>query len=309
VMYQYHDKPTEDMMNNEGFIPAKGSFSDIAMMEHMGVKGFNFGTGYYDNHGKESHAIESHVLHNVKLFKQFYDKYKNTALPHQNSNRYQDRSRQSSLRITFSDFSMPQGEEYADYMGTMDPSPKDPKSLDDQQDESSVRKDLEKMYMERGLHETVMMPQTDRPTTPYASLKFADLTDDALKLEPRPETRHELFDRVEFEAINEPTNVGKIIEIATKPLVNGIPRYLRYTIKDDDGGEWYVTEERITHNYSRNVTASLPFHTDIRLHKPNSMLVQEGVFDALTFEEGAKSGFMTRHELRDDYLYQPPKQG
>lgn len=228
VMYQYHDKPTEEMMGKEGFIPAKGSFSDISMMEHLGVKGFNFGTGFYDYHGKDSHAIESHVLHNVKLFKQFYDKYKNTQLPHKNSGYYTGRRRKSSLNITFGDFDMPKGEQYDDYMGTMDPSPKDPKHFEDQQEEWSLRKDLEKMYFERSMHNDVMVrPETDRPVTPFASLKFA----------------------------------------------------------------------------------SMPFHTDVRLHKPNTLLVHEGVFDALTFEESEKGGFMNRHEIRDDYLYSAPKVG
>ena len=172
--------------------------------------------------------IESHVLHNVKLFKQFYDKYKNTQLPHKNSGYYTGRRRKSSLNITFGDFDMPKGEQYDDYMGTMDPSPKDPKALEDQQEEWSLRKDLEKMYFERSMHNDVMVrPETDRPVTPFASLKFA----------------------------------------------------------------------------------SMPFHTDVRLHKPNTLLVHEGVFDALTFEESEKGGFMNRHEIRDDYLYSAPKVG
>ena len=82
VMYQYDDENTKKLIEDHGFLHGKGSFSDIAFLEHLGVKGFNFGVGYYDNHGPQSHAFESHILHNVTRFKDFYNKFKDTKLPH-----------------------------------------------------------------------------------------------------------------------------------------------------------------------------------------------------------------------------------
>ena len=109
VMYQYDDEPTRKLVNDSGFLPAKGLFSDISVLEHLGVKGFNFGVGYYDNHGDKSHAIESHVLHNVKLFIDFYNKYKDTLLEHKNTKKkkqqrddysgYEDEMSSASLKF------------------------------------------------------------------------------------------------------------------------------------------------------------------------------------------------------------------
>ena len=104
VMYQYDDEPTRKLVNDSGFLPAKGSFSDISVLEHLGVKGFNFGVGYYDNHGDKSHAIESHVLHNVKLFIDFYNKHKDTPLEHQQKYRYNEKPKSNNGFNTSMDY-------------------------------------------------------------------------------------------------------------------------------------------------------------------------------------------------------------
>ena len=299
VLYHYHDPATEKLMTDNRFTVGRGAFSDISYLTHLGAKGFNFGTGYYDNHGVGSNAIESHVMHNVQLFKQFYEKYKNTALPHAkgapgkprpkwppdederlasvsstsastsatrhaSGRSFADQqvcerateiahklrtvdSRMPSERlftvvcaglttyydVTHTDVSRlawairraiadsPKGEQYTDYMGTMDVSPKDPKTQNELEEPWSIRKDLERQYFELGLHGGPDRPETDRPLTPYASVE--------------------------------------------EPAV------------------------------------------DTELHRPNTILVHEGVLQALTFAESIKSCMIVQHEAREDYQYVAPE--
>jgi magnesium-dependent phosphatase-1 len=185
VMYQYHDNDTHELLDNHNFIVGRGSFSDIAFLEHLGVKGFNFGVGYYDNHSKNSYAVESHILHNIKLFKDFYEKYKNVKLPHLKV--------MSSLNsLKFKVFSNnPKAEQYDDYMNNMDVSPLDPKTREDKEKDDSIRKDLEKMYYGRGLHNNVNRQETYRPLTPYAH-KFSNI------LSRIPKTKSESIEQLLF---------------------------------------------------------------------------------------------------------------
>ena len=84
VMYGFDDEPTRKLLRKYYFRPEKGMFSDIALLTDLGCKGFNFGTGYYNNHAKTAFAIESHILHNVGLFYEFYAEQKDILLPHVN---------------------------------------------------------------------------------------------------------------------------------------------------------------------------------------------------------------------------------
>ena len=51
VMYQYEDSDTRKAVLDCGAMIGDGIFSDISYMEHLGVKGFNWGCGYRDYHG------------------------------------------------------------------------------------------------------------------------------------------------------------------------------------------------------------------------------------------------------------------
>jgi ubiquinone/menaquinone biosynthesis C-methylase UbiE len=82
VMYQYEDADTKKLLEKYKFMIGRGSVSDISYLESLGIKAFNFGTGYYDNHGEHAHAVESDIKHNVKLFLKFYNDMKDTKLPH-----------------------------------------------------------------------------------------------------------------------------------------------------------------------------------------------------------------------------------
>jgi len=56
-------------------------------LEHLGIKGINFGTGYYDNHTDWSHAIINETTMMIYAFERFYEKYKDTYMPHTPSRR------------------------------------------------------------------------------------------------------------------------------------------------------------------------------------------------------------------------------
>lgn len=83
VMYQYHDDATEDLVEATGVRVGRGSFSDVAYLEHLGIKGFNWGIGYTgDYHGPRAHAFLEDTFEMVGYFLRFHETNKNTYLPH-----------------------------------------------------------------------------------------------------------------------------------------------------------------------------------------------------------------------------------
>lgn len=72
VMYQYDDADTRALVEECGADVGQGSFSDIAFLEHLGVKCFNWGTGYQDYHGPRSHAFLADTFEMVEYFVDFY---------------------------------------------------------------------------------------------------------------------------------------------------------------------------------------------------------------------------------------------
>ena len=302
VMYQYHDESTANILNNENFLVGKGSFSDITFMEHLGVKGFNFGVGYYSNHSShESHAIESHVIHNIERFKQFYDKYKDVPLPHASNTSYYK-------RLSFL-ADNPKAEQYPDYMGNTDVSPLDPKNRDDKEREDSIRTDLQKMYYEWGTHETVMRPETDRPVTPFASLKFSDIMSN---LNPKAQLTTDEDSIIDnFVQVSLPASLffmAKHFAGATGRIVGEDKRFYRIEF-DNEELRHFAAEHDLEYWYKDQVsklstTASFAQPIKVELHKPNSIMTHEAVQEALTFADSMKPRSILRHEVRDDYVYQ-----
>lgn len=83
VAYCYHDTTLDGLLKNAiGVGLSRGSYSDIASMEYLGVKGLNFGTGYFDEHSASCSASESSILTGVNHFIKFWRKYKNKKLEH-----------------------------------------------------------------------------------------------------------------------------------------------------------------------------------------------------------------------------------
>jgi len=72
VMYQYDDKATRALLKPYGLRIGEGTFSDISSMDHLEVKGFNFGVGYHDEHGYYAHCVPSELFEQVAKFVRFY---------------------------------------------------------------------------------------------------------------------------------------------------------------------------------------------------------------------------------------------
>lgn len=72
VMYQYDNPDSASLLQDYGFRVGIGSFSDISYLTHLGCIGFNFGTGYINEHTVGCHADVSQVMLQVGLFAKFY---------------------------------------------------------------------------------------------------------------------------------------------------------------------------------------------------------------------------------------------
>jgi hypothetical protein len=82
VMYEYDDAETRDLVRQTGAHVGLGSFTDICYLDHLEIKGFNWGVGYEDYHGPRSHAFLDDTFEMVARFMRFHSTNKNTYLPH-----------------------------------------------------------------------------------------------------------------------------------------------------------------------------------------------------------------------------------
>jgi hypothetical protein len=88
VMYQYDDIATRRAVRASGARVGDGIFSDICYLEHLGAKGFNWGTGYQDYHGVRSHAFLRDTFDMVGRYLVFHELYAGTAMPHESAPEY-----------------------------------------------------------------------------------------------------------------------------------------------------------------------------------------------------------------------------
>lgn len=82
VMYQYEDDGTCKAVEASGAVVGPGIFSDISYMEHLGIKGFNWGVGYRDYHSTRSHAYLNETYAMVGRYRRFHQLHAGTAMPH-----------------------------------------------------------------------------------------------------------------------------------------------------------------------------------------------------------------------------------
>jgi hypothetical protein len=85
VMYQYDDDATRALVRECGAKVEDGIFSDISYMEHLGIKGFNWGVGYRDYHGPHGHAYLDDTTTMVGHFLKFHEANAEVSLPHEES--------------------------------------------------------------------------------------------------------------------------------------------------------------------------------------------------------------------------------
>ncbi len=82
VMYQYDDPYYIELLENVGFVPGWGSFSDICLMDHLGIAGFNIGTGFHNEHTRKCHADLRVTMRQAKRFARFWQAHKREMFPY-----------------------------------------------------------------------------------------------------------------------------------------------------------------------------------------------------------------------------------
>jgi hypothetical protein len=83
VMYQYEDGASVRAVEASGAEVGFGSFSDIAYLEHLGVKAFNWGVGYGGNyHSVNGYAYLNDTFAMVARYLRFHEQNAGVTMPH-----------------------------------------------------------------------------------------------------------------------------------------------------------------------------------------------------------------------------------
>jgi hypothetical protein len=84
VMYQYEDEDSREAVEASGAVMGLGSFSDIAYLEHLEVKAFNWGIGYRgDYHSEKGYAYLNDTFSMVARYLRFQDQNAGIRMPHE----------------------------------------------------------------------------------------------------------------------------------------------------------------------------------------------------------------------------------
>lgn len=82
VLYKYDNEVTKSVIEKIGGNYGKGSRSDISYLDYLGVCGFNFGVGYYNEHNDDCH-MKIDVYHKqMEIFDKFYKAFKDIKFPY-----------------------------------------------------------------------------------------------------------------------------------------------------------------------------------------------------------------------------------
>jgi hypothetical protein len=86
VMYQYEDAASRAAVEAAGAVMGHGSFSDIASLEQLGVKAFNWGVGYRGNyHSEAGYAHLNDTFGMVAKYLRFSEQNAGITMPHDGS--------------------------------------------------------------------------------------------------------------------------------------------------------------------------------------------------------------------------------
>lgn len=88
VMYCYDDFDTKALVRDCGARPGSGSFSDIAYLEHLEIKMFNWGVAYKDYHGPRGYAYLEDTFEMLVYFLTFHRQNEDNYLPHEKKKVY-----------------------------------------------------------------------------------------------------------------------------------------------------------------------------------------------------------------------------
>lgn len=92
VNYEYSDDGLFDSLLSTCFGKLhNGSFSDICSLTHLGVKGFNVGTAYYNEHTHGCWANLKELRKQMRSFQRFFSAFKGWKLPHRARRYHYDR--------------------------------------------------------------------------------------------------------------------------------------------------------------------------------------------------------------------------
>lgn len=81
VLYQYADKDWEAALRKAGFRIGHGTFSDIAVLGHLGACAVNIGCGYKEYHSDKAHASLTMLYEQITRFQTFMAQTAELAFP------------------------------------------------------------------------------------------------------------------------------------------------------------------------------------------------------------------------------------
>lgn len=115
VMYQYDDRASRRAVEASGASMGSGSYSDIAYLEHLGVKAFNWGVGYGGNyHSVDGYAYLNDTFSMVAKYLRFHEQNAGTAMPHEPDKR----SGSGNLKTGYGSYGRYDSYDDDDYYGT-----------------------------------------------------------------------------------------------------------------------------------------------------------------------------------------------
>lgn len=82
VMYEYDKPEHRSLLKEYGFTPGIGSSSDIRYLSHLGITGFNFGCGYYNNHSPNAYCTLDFVEDQAARIIEFVNGNKGIKMPY-----------------------------------------------------------------------------------------------------------------------------------------------------------------------------------------------------------------------------------
>lgn len=88
VMYSFESPEMRKILMDNNFRVGVGSYTDIASLTDLGVKGFNFGIGYQDNHSVNAYFDGDVLDRQMVAISNFINKYHQIKFPHEHKVTY-----------------------------------------------------------------------------------------------------------------------------------------------------------------------------------------------------------------------------